>query len=266
MAKQGYPSTGSRYGGHPGVGGYPVAGSRFGSHPEGGSASPTTPLTILGSLAWWVRADLGITIGTGVSAWADQSGNGVNFTQGTGTAQPALVASAINGQPAVQADGAGDSLAATWARSAPSVQPFYIWLIAKQASWGSLRSLIGDIKVFGFTALSNPSTPSLQVWNDSSNSGTNSAATLGSFFRHEIYLSNSTSDYYKIGATSVGGASAANQPGGGTIQLFNRGDSLAGRFWHGEIAEAFAFLGTPTAPQRAALDAYCTSLYGAGLV
>src|SRR5690348_2325408 len=39
MAKQGYPTSGSRYGAHPGVAGYPATGSRYGGHPD--SAPPT---------------------------------------------------------------------------------------------------------------------------------------------------------------------------------------------------------------------------------
>lgn len=42
MAKQGYPATGSRYGGHPGASGYPAVGTRYGSHPEALSAITIT--------------------------------------------------------------------------------------------------------------------------------------------------------------------------------------------------------------------------------
>lgn len=44
---------------------------------------------MLSGLVLRLRADMGITIGTGVSAWADQSGNGFDFSQGTGANQPA---------------------------------------------------------------------------------------------------------------------------------------------------------------------------------
>lgn len=39
---------------------------------------------------FWLRADLGVTLGTGVSAWKDQI-NGATFTQNTGTQQPSLL-------------------------------------------------------------------------------------------------------------------------------------------------------------------------------
>lgn len=245
----------------PGIRGRREAYTRYGS--------AQTPLTILGNLAWWVRADLGITIGTGVSAWADQSGNGVNFTQGTGAWQPAFVASAINGQPAVQGDGSDDYIRATWARAAPGTQPFYIWLVVKQVTWGSLNCIIGDCNASitsGFTEIQNPSTPSTQTYCISATPGTNSAGTIGSYFRHEMQFQDSTADYLRVGSTTVTGTSAGNSAGSGQVELFQGGSNTAGRHANVEIAEAFAFLGVPSAGQRAALDAYCTARYGAGLV
>lgn len=44
----------------------------------------------LSGLVLWLRSDRGITIATGVSSWADQSGNGNTPTQGTPSAQPTL--------------------------------------------------------------------------------------------------------------------------------------------------------------------------------
>jgi hypothetical protein len=82
--------------------------------PGAPSAAPTTPLTILGSaVKLWLRADLGITIGTGVSAWADQSGNANDFAQGTGGSQPAFEAAGYSGLPSVLFDGVDDVLSNT---------------------------------------------------------------------------------------------------------------------------------------------------------
>lgn len=53
------------------------------------SAGPFVP-TVLGRCVLWLRADLGVTIATGVSSWADQSGAGLvtGVTQATGANQP----------------------------------------------------------------------------------------------------------------------------------------------------------------------------------
>jgi hypothetical protein len=68
----------------------------------GGGGPSATPLTIFGSsVELWLRADLGVTIGTGVSAWADQSGKGRHCTQAAGSQQPSVVSSWKNGKPAL---------------------------------------------------------------------------------------------------------------------------------------------------------------------
>lgn len=230
----------------------------------GGGGGGSTPLTILGSLDWWVRADSVLTA-TGVSQMTDLSGNNRHFTQGTGSAQPTLLASDINGQPAVRADGVNDVLNATWARAAPATQPVYFWVICKQVTWVDSAGILGDFVATGCVYSQGGVTPQITLYNNSV-VNTNGAGTLGSYFRHEVLLNNNSTDYVKIGATNVTGGAAGNLAGGGTVQLFNIGNSAGGRFGNVAIAEAFAFLGTPTGPQRTSLDAYCTSRYGAGLV
>lgn len=58
----------------------------------------------------WLRADLGVTIGTGVATWADQSGNGHNATQATGSKQPIRNATDADfaGLPSLHGDGVDD--------------------------------------------------------------------------------------------------------------------------------------------------------------
>jgi hypothetical protein len=73
----------------------------IGIGPFGGRA-PFTPTDIAGAVLW-LRADLGITeAGSGVSVWADQSGNGNDFAQGTDANRPVLNAAGwSNGLPTV---------------------------------------------------------------------------------------------------------------------------------------------------------------------
>lgn len=65
-----------------------------------------SPMVLAPSL--WLRADLGVTIATGVSSWADQSGNGNHFTQGTGSRQPTVDANTVGGQPSIRFTTAND--------------------------------------------------------------------------------------------------------------------------------------------------------------
>lgn len=229
----------------------------------GGAPAPVTPLTILGSLAWWVRADLGITLGTGVAAWADQSGNGADFVQVTGANQPALTVAAINGRDAVTGDGVNDRLAATLARAAPGTQPFYICLLMRQNAWSLNRQIYND----GATVLHmSATTPNLRT-NNAINSTENAAATVGSFKLVEMYFSNSVADYLRIGATAVTGVNTGNSAGTGSINLF--GNSAGSTCASSAICEGLMFLGTPTGTggltgggQRAQLAQYFSDRYG----
>lgn len=241
--------------------GYPASGARYGSHPD---STSVTPLAILGSLAWWVRADMGITIGTGVSAWADQSGNGVNFTQGTGANQPAYNAAGLDGRPTVLGDGTNDTLLAPWARAAPGTQPFYLWMVYRQVSWTSGDCLIGDLSGTGFVhQQAVGATPTVTQFNGTQ-ANANTSAVIGTFVRSEA-LFNNTVGYHKIGSNSVSAVNPGNSAGGGTVALFSIG-AAGTNCANIELAEAFVFLGTPDAAQRAALDAYAESLYPSALI
>lgn len=230
------------------------------------AAAAVTPLTIFGSLAWWYRADLGVTIGTGVSAWADQSGNAVNMAQGTGAAQPTLIASAVNGQPAVRFDGIAQFMSAAWARVAPGTTPFYICMVFKQITWTSPRGLIGDYNGTNGFLIRQIAGASPQVWeyNGIGDSNGNGAGTIGSYFRLEATFDNATTSYVKIGATTVtGGANPGNNAGGGSLQLAAVNGASFGNI---EIAEAYCSLSLPVTGVRSSNDTYVTGRYGAGLV
>jgi len=73
-----------------------------------------SPSDLSGLIAWH-KSDVGITIGTGVATWADQSGNGNDFGQATLGSQPAYNATdaQYNNKPSISFDGLADSLKIT---------------------------------------------------------------------------------------------------------------------------------------------------------
>lgn len=84
--------------------------------------APANGTLIAGATARW-RADMGITLATGVSAMADQTGNGRHITQGTAGFQPAYTATPAK----VAFDGVDDLLSGTtWgAIVAPSAHTIF---------------------------------------------------------------------------------------------------------------------------------------------
>lgn len=64
----------------------------------------TNSVPVQSQLAFWLRADVGVTTNTDgtVAAWADQSGNGNNAAQTNDANSPTYVASGLNGLPTLQ--------------------------------------------------------------------------------------------------------------------------------------------------------------------
>jgi peptidylprolyl isomerase len=87
---------------------YPNLPAEFSSTPfkRGvvGMASSQT-LTVTNGLQFWLKADAGVTVAGGnVTVWKDESGKGNDASQADPTSQPTLIASAVNGKPAVHFD------------------------------------------------------------------------------------------------------------------------------------------------------------------
>lgn len=85
--------------------------SDFGTSGGGDPPPPTSPTDPVAGYFLWLKADsLSLADGAAVSAWADQSGNGYDPVQSTGTKQPTYVANWQNGKPAINFDGSNDNL------------------------------------------------------------------------------------------------------------------------------------------------------------
>ena len=64
-----------------------------------------SPGGVTSGLSQWLRADIGTTIATGVSVWADQSSAGRDAVQATTTKQPTLTQNSINFNPTLSFNG-----------------------------------------------------------------------------------------------------------------------------------------------------------------
>ena len=87
-----------------------------------------TPSDLPDKIAWW-RSDLGVfTDPDGIWKWEDQSGNGYNLLQSTGSLKPDLLTDEMDGHDAVQCDGLDDQLVAAMSHA---TSPHYVYIVMK---------------------------------------------------------------------------------------------------------------------------------------
>jgi hypothetical protein len=227
----------------------------------------TSPLTIMGAAthAWW-RSDVVVLNGATVSQWTDQSGNGRHLTQATAANQPTFVAAGgPNATPSILFNGVNDVLTSTTIdRNVPSTEITFVWMVFRQVTWTSTD------RVFGFgtanntmAAIQNSATPQIAQANTTIVNG-NTALSVNTYGRGELYFSGSTNDYIKLLATTVTGASAGiTNPAAGFKLGASGATTLFGNI---EVVEMAIFDVLPTPAQITALNAYVTSRYGPGLV
>jgi FtsP/CotA-like multicopper oxidase with cupredoxin domain len=233
--------------------------------------APSVPLT---GLSLWLKADAGLTMaGTGVSAWADQSGNNKNATQGTAGARPTVIAGAVNGLPALAFNGTGQfmtvnnmpvngltgmTLVLVSANTAnrtggPSQAETAAVFWNETAAWGTvyLSPFQTNVKFrFGTTQVNN--------WPSYTR-----PASIGSAFSRSVAVKNGTTD-----TLYVNGASVLSQGGklgsvAATQTTLNVGRGYDNNtYFPGRIAEILVYGRALNATELAAIEAYLTGKYG----
>ena len=230
-----------------------------------GAAAPSTPLTIISSvpvLAWF-RGDLGITIATGVAAWANQQAGQPTFdmNQGTGGLQPSFNATGgPNSTPIVTGAGVSPFLLSPYTPVAPATTNLFFWLI--------FRRDVASIGNEAIVTASGASTNRFSVRHSTGNVGAINGTALTVAMaatvwrRAEVNWTGSVADYLKIGSTQNGpGVTMGNNAATGALSMFATSTGvLPGA---SSIAELVITQGAPT--ELAALNTYCDTRYGAGL-
>lgn len=225
--------------------------------------SPLDPLSIVTSKSpiFYLNGDLGITIGTGVSAWADQTVNGRNAVQATAGNQPTYNASGLGGRGTVTFDGVDDVLVMSYIPPAPGTTASWYWIVFNTIVSATSCRIFASSATTRHTLFWNPTTTILMNNTTSVNS---MLQPRNVWYRGEVSLTNSTSDYLKIGSTSVTGANAGNNAG--TVNFCIGAATSTPTFpSNTAIAAIGAWNGEPTSGEKAALDAWVTSYYGAGV-
>src|SRR5262249_18674418 len=104
----------------------------------------------LAGLQIWVKADAGVVKDSNnlVSQWQDQSGQANTLVQPTLTSEPAWVANAVNGLPALHFDGSSDFL--TFTNRLTNVRTVF-WVIREDpAATAGIHLLLGDSSKYDF--------------------------------------------------------------------------------------------------------------------
>lgn len=215
-------------------------------------------VSVIGS---W-QSDLGVTLGTGVSAWADQTGNGYTLSQAAGGQQPAYNATGLNGKPTITFDGTDDFMSNA-SLDLPAA-PYFYWMVFSAVSWTVNDTLLASGSNGVGQVLQRGSTPQIGACNNGvSGAYFNTGAVLGSWYRMRVSFTNSTSDYIRIGSTNTTGT---NMGTAASAAGFNLGkNTSAANYANISVAALMVLGGTPSAAELSALDAAVTRFYGASV-
>ena len=216
-----------------------------------GVSSGFSPSDVDG-LELWLDAGQGVTIDTGVSVWADQSGNGWTGSQPTGSQQPSFVSADanLNGKPSIRFEDATVNLILDMT----STSSDWTWFAAVYNSTISgIRGLIDDSSGTAFR------------WRASSGSliiaggGASISVAMG-VGAHIVGSRHHASE----GMAFVDGTESA-----GTLPAVAIGTSrigsrftAGGDWWETHIAEIIAYKASLSDADLAAVKGYLATKYG----
>ena len=221
---------------------------RTGSSAGGPFVGDFAPTDIAG-LTQWLRADLGLTISTGVSAWADQSGNGNSPIQATGGNQPTV--SSLNGKPSLLFNGSSDTMAVAGMSLS---SPYTVFLVGQTQGTGTQIPL-------GFTGgaqayIDSESSDTLQhFYLNGQQLATSPAVPLSPFVITGV-AGGAASSFRNNGVSSDGTLSTA------TISAMNIGSFGGADFFQGLLSELIVYNSALTAAQLSSVWVYLQNRYG----
>lgn len=210
----------------------------------------------LRGLGLWLDADdsATITVATGVSRWADKSGNARDVTQTTTGFQPSYQAASLNGRNVVRFDGSDDRLVS----SAYTIsQPLTVFIVARYTSVASSAAHMfdGDTSRVAMFAQTN----NLRMFAGSI-VGTGTVAANTAFQATGIYNGASSTlrkDRAVVNATINPGSNAWTQPVLGVAYSVS-----ATAPYPGDIAEIIAYSRVLTAGEIASVESYLSAKWG----
>jgi hypothetical protein len=218
------------------------------------AAGGFSPLQLTSLRGWW-KSDVGITIATGVSAWADQSTNGNTLLQATGGAQPTLTAGQINGLPAVVFDGVDDTISATFTLAKPTT----VFIVMSQPTWTNADRLFDGKTANDSLLLQQSGAPNgILISSGGASTGNTMALALATFGLVTCVFNGASSSIQVNSVAAVTGTVGATAAGGFTIG--SRAAPLA--FGNIAVAEVIVMAAVATAAEITSVKAYIAARYG----
>jgi hypothetical protein len=227
------------------------------------------------NLKLWYRADLGVTKDGSdrVSAWADQSGNGYNASQGTGSLQPLWVDNAdpSSSHPIIRfADDPMGIGSSAILNTGIAHTVFLIHKLTSVAGTGNIILCLKD-ETAGFPNFQYRNSPEEWWYNGGSGPWVDSKYDVGTIVNTWQYIrfhfdgvddtALGSFSFYEDGTqitteALAGGSGTSNAIGG------HKNTSDTNFNYYGDIAECIIYASTPTAAEIALLQTYFNTRYG----
>lgn len=220
------------------------------------------PVDVLGgasTIVGYLQGELGITISTGVSAWASQiGGTTLDMAQATGANQPAYSANnaLFWGRATVTGDGSNDFMTNAWDPAAPATTPAYLRFATSRST-----HVLSARLTAGFGTVGGSVADTMRA--SLSSTGNNVAMSLNTLYRVEVLFTNSASDYFNCGSAGTTGARGNTDVAAGAVSIFAT-SAGAGPSTH-SISKMLVLNAGPSTLQRALLDAIDSRFYNGNI-
>lgn len=220
--------------------------------------------TTVANVRAWYRASLGVTnVGGKASVWADQSGAGRDFSQGTASSRPTITASDANfsGRQVLTFDGADDFMQTSAFAGGPYAQPTTIYLVCRFGATTAFSYVFDSADGTGGTrqAILIDGTPQWYQFAGGSVTG-GSIATSTTYVLAFVFDGASSAVYKSRYSTT----DVAGNAGAGGLHSFTLGanyDTSATTFT-GSVAEMIAYSGAHNAATRQTVMEALGTMYG----
>lgn len=228
------------------------------------------------ALIAWFRSDVGVTQSSGVSSWADQSGNGNDATQSTTAQKPTLVSGGIHNSilPTLSFDGTDDRLTMpTDFSDLTAGASIFIVLKPTSTSGTCTPFTVGNSSnADALIVQTNNTNTTLVAYNNTTSSSvstSNNPITVNSFqVLEQTFEPGVSNGAGTIRIDGVQKAQATNLVS--TLRNVSRANNSIGMsiaasdFFQGEIAEILCYKTKVSDSKRASIESYLLSKYGLG--